>query len=369
MKIALIAGTRPEVIKMLPVYLDLKKRAGVSPQLVLTGQHRELARDVLRIFNVEPDIDMQVMQEGQTLISLSARLTNALADYIAKTPPNIILVQGDTTSAMMGGLLGFYQNIPVGHIEAGLRTGNLHAPFPEEFNRRVLTLATRWHFAPTATAAENLAKEGITDNVHIVGNTVIDAALMMATQETEKTRALRDRFPFLKATEKRLVLVTAHRRENFGAGIQAIASALKELAQLRPELEFIIPVHPNPNVRSVMHGALAGIANIRLAEPMQYDEILLLIQKSLLILTDSGGIQEEAPAFKVPVLVLRNETERPEGIAAGCSVLVGTDGAMIKKTFLNLLSDPAAYQNMTQAKNPYGDGLASQRIADILLAS
>lgn len=369
MNIALIAGTRPEVIKMLPVYLELKKRAGVSPQLVLTGQHRELARDVLKIFDVEPAIDMQVMRDGQTLIGLSARLTAALAEYLAETKPDLLLVQGDTTSAMIAGMLGFYHAIPVGHVEAGLRTGNLHAPFPEEFNRRVLTLAARWHFAPTATAAENLAKEGVTDHVHIVGNTVIDAALMMARQETENMKALHDRFAFLKEEGKRTVLVTAHRRENFGAGMEAIVGAVKELAALKPHLHFVIPVHPNPNVRSVMHAALAGIANIHLTKPLNYDEILLLIQKSVLILTDSGGIQEEAPAFKVPVLVLRNETERPEGIAAGCSVLVGTDGARIKQTFLDLLTDTARYQTMTQAKNPYGDGLASQRIADILLAS
>lgn len=366
--IALVAGTRPEVIKMLPVYLALKARADVIPTLILTGQHRELARDVLAIFNITPDADLAVMQPGQTLVSLTSRLTKAFADYLIDHAFDILLVQGDTTSAMIAGMLGFYHRIPIGHIEAGLRTGNLHAPFPEEFNRRVLTLAAQWHFSPTIAAAGNLAKEGITRDVYVVGNTVIDAALMVARHETENTRTLRSRFPFLDAEEKNTVLVTAHRRENFGDGIRNIAAAVKDLSNQHKHLHFVVPVHPNPNVLPVMTSALEGHTNIHLTDPLGYDEILLLIQKSLIILTDSGGIQEEAPAFHVPVLVLRNETERPEGIEAGCSKLVGIDTEIIQKTFAQLLSDKAVYQKMAKAKNPYGDGESAQRIVNILMA-
>lgn len=368
-EIALIAGTRPEVIKMLPVYKELKQRPGIVPKMILTGQHNELAHEVMRIFDIRADRDMQVMQQGQTLVGLAGRLAGSLAHYLAESPPDMLLVQGDTTSAMIAGIFGFYSGIPVGHIEAGLRTGNLQAPFPEEFNRRVLTLAARWHFAPTKTAAANLAKEGVQQQVHIVGNTVIDAALMVAKQETENTQKLSARFPFLNETKKRLVLVTAHRRENFGAGIQAIATAVKALSGLRPDLEFIIPMHPNPNVRPVFLSLLQDVANIHLMDPLGYDEVLFLIRKSVMILTDSGGIQEEAPAFDVPVLVLRNETERPEGIEAGCSVLVGTHPETIQNTFLKIMDHPESYHKMSAAPNPYGDGQASRRIVDILLQS
>ena len=271
--------------------------------------------------------------------------------------------------ALIAGTLGFYSNIPVGHVEAGLRTGNLHSPFPEEFNRRVLTLAARWHFAPTRAAAENLFAEHIHDNVHVVGNTVIDAALIVAKKETDNIRKLCARFPFLNAERKSTVLITTHRREHFGEGIKSIAEAIKALATQRPDLQFILPLHPNPNVRPVITAMLQKIKNIYLLDPLGYDEILFLIQKSIIILTDSGGIQEEAPAFHVPVLVLRNETERPEGIAAGCSLLVGTNPQTIQKHFAEIIDNPARYKKMATAPNPYGDGKASERIADILIES
>lgn len=365
--IALIAGTRPEVIKMLPVYLELRKRGHVTPRLVLTGQHRELAHDVLARFGVTPDLDMDVMQPGQTLVSLTGRLADGFAKYLKDSPPDAILVQGDTTSAMLGGLFGFYQNIPVGHVEAGLRTGNLFAPYPEEFNRRVITLAARWHFAPTSVGAANLARESVTRGVHITGNTVIDAALMMSAHETDAVKVLQQRFAFLNHAEKQTVLVTAHRRENFGNGIRTIANAIQTLSTEFPRLQFIIPAHPNPNVRPVFTQILQGNPRIHIIDPVGYDEVLFLMRRSILILTDSGGIQEEAPAFHVPVLVLRNETERPEGIEAGCSVLVGTDPATIESTFRRLMSNNTDYQAMAQVKNPYGDGQAAHRIADIIL--
>ena len=365
--IALIAGTRPEAIKMLPVYLALRERPGVTPRLILTGQHRELAQDVLTMFGVKADLDMAVMQPSQTLATLAANLSTHFARYVSDTPPDTLLVQGDTSSAMIGGMFGFYAGIPVGHVEAGLRTGNLQAPFPEEFNRRVLSLTARWHFAPTAHAGQNLAAEGITQNVYVTGNTVIDAVLLMANKATDNTRRLQQRFPFLAAEEKITVLVTAHRRENFGEGMASIAAALKNLSAAHPQLHFIIPAHPNPQAGPVLRGALSACTNIHITDPLGYDEILFLIQKSRLILTDSGGIQEEAPTFDVPVLVLRNETERPEGIEAGCSLLVGTDRTRIEHHFTQLISDDAAYQRMAQAKNPYGDGNAANRIVDILL--
>ena len=368
MKIALIAGTRPEVIKMLPVYLELQRR-GAAPKLILTGQHRELARDVLRIFNVTPDADMEVMQEGQSLSILTGKLASSLARYVNDNPPDIMLVQGDTTSAMMGGLFGFYGGIPVGHIEAGLRTGNMQSPFPEELNRRVITLAARWHFPPTRAAANNLLNEGVPrESIHLVGNTGIDAALMMSKQPSAAIPALCVRFPFLNAPEKSLVLITAHRRENFGDGIRAIANAVRDLATARPDLHFMIPAHPNPAVRPVFIEMLSGIANVLIPDPMGYDEMLFLIQKSLIILTDSGGIQEEAPIFNVPLLVLRNDTERWEGIDAGCSLLVGTNQALIKEKFFYLMNDKAAYQAMAESKNPYGDGHTAAKIADIILS-
>lgn len=364
--IALIAGTRPEIIKLLPVYLALKGHDAFKPLLILTGQHRELAHDVLKRFHVSPDMDMDVMEPGQTLVSLTGKLTERLASWMKQMAPDAVLVQGDTTSAMLGGLLGFYQNIPVGHVEAGLRTGNLRAPYPEEFNRRVLSLAAHWHFAPTKTAADNLAREGLSANVHIVGNTVIDAALMMATQETDAIALLRARFPFLASDQKNTVLVTAHRRENFGAGIHNIAEVLRQLASQHPMLNFILPAHPNPNVRPVFVKLLSGVGNIHIIEPVGYDELLFLIRQSRLILTDSGGIQEEAPAFHVPVLVLREETERPEGIEAGCSKLVGTNTQNILAAFNNLITDAALYQRMASAPNPYGDGTAAKQIVEII---
>lgn len=369
MKVVLIAGTRPELIKVLPIYKTLQQHPQCEPKMILTGQHRELAQDVMDIFKVKAEHDFAVMKPGQTLVGLTARLTAALAECFVQDRPDILLVQGDTTSAMIAGMLGFYDNIPVGHVEAGLRTGNMYSPFPEEFNRRVLTLATRWHFAPTQKSADNLKAEAVKDNVHVVGNTIIDAAKMMATQDTENMRKLAQRFSFLNAEPKKTVLITTHRREHFGEGMKSIGKALKKIAERWKDMQFILPLHPNPNVGPVLTVALKDTPNMHLISPLQYDEMIFLIQRSLIILTDSGGIQEEAPAFNVPVLVMRNETERPEGIEAGCSVLVGTDPEVIEKTFGDILQDKTRYQKMASAKNPYGDGKASERIVKVLLGS
>lgn len=366
MKVLLVVGTRPEAIKMGPVYHALAARDDMSTCLVLTGQHRDMSRSVLELFGIRPDIDLDVMEPGQTLMSLSTRTTAGLAHVIGEETPDAILVQGDTTSAMIGGWLGFYAGCSVGHVEAGLRTGNMTAPFPEEFNRRVISLGAHWHFAPTKTAADNLASEGVKQNVHIVGNTVIDAALEMARHMTPGKKAMMAKLPFLENPARKTVLITLHRRENLGATMAGIADALAKLATLQPGIDFVIPVHPNPAVVSVLRPALEPIQNVHMIPPLDYDQMIHILGKAYLVLTDSGGIQEEAPAFDVPVLVLRNESERMEGVEAGCSRLVGTDPAKILAEAQNLLSDHAVYSKMAKSVNPYGQGRTSQMIAQIL---
>ena len=313
-----------------------------------------------------PDLDLDVMEPNQTLVSLSVRLTQALAGVISAERPDAILVQGDTTSAMIAGWLGFYAGCLVGHVEAGLRTGNLAAPYPEEFNRRVIALAAYWHFAPTQVAAVNLRAEGLTENVHIVGNTVIDAALDMAQRRTPRMLALSARLPFLTDSARRTVLVTTHRRENFGSPMRDIAAAVADLSEARPEADFIVPVHPNPVVGAALRPNLEGRANVHLLAPLEYDEMIHVLGHAFLVLTDSGGVQEEAPAFGVPVLVLRNETERMEGVEAGCSQLVGTHRADIIQAATRLFRDPDLHALMATAHNPYGDGTSARLIADII---
>ena len=366
MKVLLIVGTRPEAIKMGPVYHALAARDDMSACLVLTGQHRDMSRSVLDLFDIRPDIDLDVMEPSQTLMSLSTRITAGLARVIGEETPDAILVQGDTTSAMIGGWLGFYAGCRVGHVEAGLRTGNMSAPFPEEFNRRVITLGSHWHFAPTKTAADNLASEGVTRNVHIVGNTVIDAALEMAGHMTPGKKTMMAQLPFLEDPARKTVLITLHRRENFGAPMAGIADAVAKLSTLQPGIDFVIPVHPNPTVGSVLRPALEPMQNVHLIPPLDYDQMIHIIGKSYFIMTDSGGIQEEAPAFDIPVLVLRNESERMEGVEAGCSKLVGTNPTQILAEAQNLLSDRAVYTKMSRSINPYGQGHASQIIVQIL---
>lgn len=366
MKVLMIIGTRPEAIKMVPIHRALVARDDMTTCLLLTGQHREMARSVLDLFGVSADVDLDMMEPGQTLISLSARLTAGLSRVIVDENPDVILVQGDTTSAMTGGMLGFYAGCRVGHIEAGLRTGNIGSPFPEEFNRRVITLGAHWHFAPTATAAENLRSEGVTRNVHIVGNTVIDAALQMAGHMTTGKEALIAQLPFLDDRARKTVLVTVHRRENIGVPMAGIAAAVAELANLHSGIDFVVPVHPNPAVGSVMRPVLRSLRNVHLIIPLDYDQMVHMLGTAHLVLTDSGGIQEEAPAFNVPVLVLRNETERMEGAHAGCSRLVGTDRTRIVAEVRKLLSDPVAHATMANSVNPYGEGRASQMIAQLL---
>lgn len=366
MKVLVIVGTRPEAIKMVPVYKALRSCDWCTPRILLTGQHREMARSVLKLFDVVPDTDLDIMEPNQTLVSLSARLTLALSQVISDERPDAILVQGDTTSALIGGWLGFYAGCRVGHVEAGLRTGNLAAPYPEEFNRRVIALTAHWHFAPTEVAAGNLRAEGLTQNVHIVGNTVIDAALDIAQRRTPRIHLLSARLPFLTDTSRKTVLVTTHRRENFGDPMRDIADAVADLAEARPGADFVVPVHPNPAVGAALRPALKGRANVHLIGPLDYDEMIHVLRHAFFVLTDSGGIQEEAPAFGVPALVLRNETERMEGVEAGCSRLVGSDRANIVLAANQLFSDPAMHASMAKASNPYGDGTSAQLIANII---
>lgn len=369
MRVLVIVGTRPEAIKMVSVYHALKECEWCIPRIVLTGQHREMARSVLDLFDVTPDLDLDVMEPNQTLLSLSVCLTQTLAALITSERPDVVLVQGDTTSAMIAGWLGFYAGCRVGHIEAGLRTGNLAAPYPEEFNRRVISLAAHWHFAPTRAAADNLKAEGLVQNVHIVGNTVIDAALNMSQRCTPRMLALSERLPFLTSPARRTVLVTTHRRENLGSPMCDIAVAVAELSKAHPETDFVVPVHPNPIVGAALRPKLDGRANVHLIPPLEYDEMIHVLKHAYLVLTDSGGIQEEAPAFGVPVLVLRNETERMEGVEAGCSQLVGTEPSAIIQAANRLFYDPVLHARMEAAPNPYGDGASALLISEIIGAT
>jgi UDP-N-acetylglucosamine 2-epimerase (non-hydrolysing) len=367
MKILIIVGTRPEAIKMAPVCRALKARRDCTTILLLTGQHRDMTRSVLELFDLVPDIDLDVMQPNQSLTSLTARLTAAMAEHLGRLSPDAILVQGDTTSAMIGGLLGFYSGCRVGHVEAGLRTGKLSAPYPEEFNRRVIALSTHWHFAPTALAAENLRREGITENVHVVGNTVVDAVLAVAEHKSKRLARLHARLPFLSRNSHRYVLVTTHRRENFGEPMRSVAEAVRDLAGQYDDVEFVVPVHPNPIVGKVLRPILERTSNVHLVPPLDYEEMIHVLRGAHMVLTDSGGLQEEAPAFGVPVLVLRNETERMEGVAAGCSLIVGTERAAVREAVTSLFTNRPLYDRMARAANPYGDGNTSTYIADIIL--
>lgn len=365
--LAIIVGTRPEAIKLLPIYLELRTHERVKTTLILTGQHRELALDVFRTFDCTPDITLDVMQSNQTLAELTSRLLISLEGSMP-ADTNIVIVQGDTTSAFVGSLLAFYRGIPCGHVEAGLRSADIMAPFPEEFNRRAVSISAKWHFAPTKSAAKNLAAEGIHRDVYIVGNTSIDAALMIAGKNQSPSGMVREVVPEYWDERRKIILVTAHRRENFGVGLQSIIAAVHRIATERPEFLFVWPVHPNPNVHGVVIQKLAGLANVRLLEPLAYNDLLYVMRRAFVALSDSGGIQEEAPSFGCPVLVLRDKTERPEAIAVGCNCLVGTDTDRIIGKFNEIADNPHIYRRMIEPKNPYGDGKTSRRIVDVLLS-
>ncbi|MEP2234642.1 MAG: UDP-N-acetylglucosamine 2-epimerase (non-hydrolyzing) [Alteripontixanthobacter sp.] len=357
-------GTRPEAIKMFPVVHALKQQGGMDVRVAVTAQHRELLDQVLQIGDIQPDIDLDLMQHGQSLDALAARILTAYGEVLDQWQPDRVLVHGDTLTTMVVTLSSYFRKIPVGHVEAGLRSGDIYSPWPEEVNRKVTGSVSDLHFAPTKGAAAALRAENVPGgNIHVTGNTVIDA--LLATHDRVKAdpslaRGLDE--VAARFAGKRIITLTAHRRENFGQGMANIAAAIAQLAG-RDDVAVIFPVHPNPNVRPVMEVALAGRDNVALIEPLDYPHFVRLMGLADLILTDSGGIQEEAPSLGKPVLVMRNTTERPEGVDAGTALLVATDKDRIVREATRLLDDRAAYEAMATAHNPYGDGQASARIA------
>lgn len=363
-----IIGTRPEAIKMAPLILALRNSPEFVPLLCVTGQHRAMLDQVLDLFGLKPDFDLNLMQRGQSLEELSSRILLGLGEVLKQSRPAMVLVHGDTTTTFSAALAAFYQHIPIAHVEAGLRTGNLQAPWPEEANRRLTSVLASLHFAPTAQARNNLLGEGVDmARVHVTGNTVIDA--LLDVRQRLQDPALRDscekHFPFLDDS-RRVLLVTGHRRESFGGGFERICEALLRCAQKHPDVDVVYPVHLNPRVQEPVARLLGAVPNIHLCEPLDYLPFVYLMQRAYLILTDSGGIQEEAPSLGKPVLVMRDSTERPEAVEAGTVKLVGTRVEAITAAVDALLEDPVEYQRMNLALNPYGDGKACGRIVELL---
>jgi UDP-N-acetylglucosamine 2-epimerase (non-hydrolysing) len=356
-----VLGTRPEAIKLAPLIHELRSRGEFESKVCVTAQHRDMLDQVLAAFEIVPDHDLNLMRPGQTLSGLTARILRGLEDVLCREQPDLVIVQGDTTTTLAAGLAAFYQRIPVGHVEAGLRTFDMAQPFPEEMNRVLTSRLADLHFAPTAGAAANLTAEGVPETkIHVTGNTGIDAVLYVR-DALESGRLAAADWPQL-SPERRLVVVTSHRRESFGPGFACAMNALACIAQ-RGDVEIVYPVHRNPNVLGPAHELLGGRANVHLIEPLAYVPFVDLMRRAAFLITDSGGIQEEAPSLGKPVLVLREKTERPEAVAAGTVKLVGTDTARIVEEATRLLEDPAEYARMTRVHNPYGDGRASQRIA------
>jgi UDP-N-acetylglucosamine 2-epimerase (non-hydrolysing) len=371
-RIAIFMGTRPEAIKLAPVVAALERADGFEPLVVNTGQHRELIEQVISLFGIRVDHDLAVMRPNQALAPLMARLLERIDGVLAELKPDMVLAQGDTSTVLATALAAFFRQVPFGHVEAGLRTGNLRSPFPEEANRVLTTPLTVLHFAPTAAAADNLRRERIDEKwIIVTGNTVIDALFMELTRQRrpEVQRQLAGRLSERIGPDygkRPFVLITGHRRENFGAGFDQICDALAALAARFSDHLFIYPVHLNPNVQTVVNQRLGTIKNIRLIAPQPYSEFVALLAACRLALSDSGGVQEEAPSLGKPVLVMRDTTERPEGIAAGTAKLVGANAATIIAEVSQLLEDPAAYRAMSEAVNPYGDGHAAERILEAI---
>ncbi|KLK93355.1 UDP-N-acetylglucosamine 2-epimerase [Microvirga vignae] len=354
-RILCIIGTRPEAIKMAPVILNLQESPWAETIIIATGQHRELLEQSLATFGVKPHSNLHVMTEGQSLCSLTARIFERLESYLNELRPDMLLAQGDTTSVMVAAVSCFYQNIPFGHVEAGLRTSDIHLPFPEEFNRRVAGMLGTLHFAPTTKAKANLLRDGIADaKAFVTGNTGIDALYWMSQRAPP--------LPFSLSSKSRLVLVTAHRRENMGEPMREMFQAIIDLSLSYQDLEFIYPVHPNPNVRSLAETMLGKQPRVHLCQPLDYPELVSVLTRCDIVLTDSGGLQEEGPALAKPVLVMRNETERPEAVDLGLARLVGSNRAQIITEVSRLLDDPEAYRSMALGVSPYGDGRAAERI-------
>ncbi|WP_092972307.1 non-hydrolyzing UDP-N-acetylglucosamine 2-epimerase [Ralstonia sp. NFACC01] len=367
MKILSVFGTRPEAIKMAPLVKALAEQSAMESVVCVTGQHKQMLQQVLDLFDITPQYDLELMTQNQTLNGLSARLLTAFDDVLETVRPDRILVHGDTTTAMMSAMAAFHRRIPIGHVEAGLRTGDLYQPWPEEMNRRTIDVCADLLFAPTDSSRRNLQAENLGGRILVTGNTVIDA-LLQTTQRILKDDAFRTEldahFPFLK-DDRKVLLVTGHRRENFGSGFANICEALAKLAR-RDDIQIVYPIHLNPNVRGPVQTALAGLPNVHLIEPLDYARFVRLMQRAHVILTDSGGVQEEAPSLGKPVLVMRNVTERPEAVQAGTVRLVGTEVDSIVGAVSHLYDNDDAWRAFSQRLNPYGDGLASQRIVAAL---
>lgn len=364
-KIAIIIGTRPEAIKLLPVFLAFRNSYKFEPVIVSTGQHLEMVNQIFDFFGIKPEIELNVMLENQSLGDLTSNLCRKLQNCFSENNFDAIMVQGDTTSAFIAGLIGFYEKAKVIHVEAGLRTFDKYSPFPEEMNRKLLSSLTDIHFCPTETAENALHRENIFENVFNVGNTVIDALLLTKEKVLADSGRYEKYFGDLFDLEKRIILITCHRRENFGRTLENICRALMEIADRHKDCELVYPVHLNPNVQKPVKDRLQNHKNIHLLKPIAYDQMVYLMDKSYLILTDSGGVQEEAPSLGKPVLVMRESTERPEGIEAGCARLVGTKKENIIAHAERLLTDKEAYLKMAKVENPYGDGKSSKRILEI----
>jgi len=361
-RIAVVVGTRPEAVKLAPVIRELVRSKTLEPLTINTCQHRQMVKQIFRDFEIRADIELNVMRPRQTLWGLTARVSQTLGDFFQKEPVNAVLVQGDTTSAFVGGLCAFYHKIPVGHVEAGLRSGDMYSPFPEELNRSMLGKLSRWHFAPTAHSRKLLLAEGVDGRrIHVCGNTVVDALHWMIRRLRAKGAIARR-----KTGGRRLVLITCHRRENLGEPMAAVSRAIARLAARHPDCDFVFPVHPNPAVREVVEPILRPLANIRLAEPMDYDEFLAHLCRAHLVLSDSGGVQEEATSLGKPVLLLRRETERPEGIQAGVVKMAGTDEGRIFRLGHGLLTSDTAWAEMARGSKVFGDGKSARRIVKIL---
>ncbi|MBM4024964.1 MAG: UDP-N-acetylglucosamine 2-epimerase (non-hydrolyzing) [Planctomycetes bacterium] len=368
-KVALIFGTRPEAIKLCPLILELHKQADYRTHVCVTGQHRRMLDQVLEVFGVVPDTDLRLMEPDQTLAGFTSRALAAVAGDLREHRPDLVLVQGDTTTSFCAALAAFYEHIAVGHVEAGLRTWNKRAPFPEEINRVLTSRIADLHFAPTAWARENLLREGVPqDRVFVTGNTVIDALRIAVEKARVNPPAIPGLPPRLMQEERQrpLVLITGHRRESFGAGFESLCRAVGELSGRFPDTAFVYPVHLNPNVRQPVFGLLSGRPNVFLLDPLAYLPFVALLDRCRIVLTDSGGVQEEAPALGKPVLVMRDTTERPEAVAADVARLVGTDSARIVREASTLLCDDSAWAAMATAVNPYGDGRACRRIVTAL---
>ena len=382
-KILLTFGTRPEAIKMAPLILELNKhRDKVKTIVCVTGQHREMLDQVLSIFKIKPDYDLNIMKKGQDLYDITSKVLLGLRDIFKQTQPDIVLVHGDTTTSMAAALAAYYQQIPVGHVEAGLRTYNIYSPWPEEINRQLIGRISNYNFSPTSTSSANLINEGVNkETIHITGNTVIDSLYWVVNKikfDEQLNIELKDEIKTFGYDidrlqgNRRMVLITGHRRENLGDGFIHIAQAIQELSTQFPDVDFVYPMHLNPNVRKSIHEVLGNdllhFSNMFFIEPLEYLSFIYMMEKADIVLTDSGGIQEEAPSLKKPVLVMRDTTERPEAVEAGTVILVGTDKEKIVSNVSKLLTNHNHYQQMAKAINPYGDGKACESIVNILLS-